>query len=253
MFTQEEVKTFLIKYGKNWFFPDFTNKLTWFVASLGGTILLTPTVLKEVLINWLINTLNLNSGELVTLAELESSNTDAIIGFGLIFLALAYNLSNKYLNYISIVKPAQIAKQAQVETDKVLFASFLKDFPSNGASLELLRDHDFYSGFHHNSVDKLDEFVGTWNTAEMEFLDEDIEMKRKELHTNCAVFNHKLALKAHYINGGPILSCVPDGFRGAFTLPEHVEKPIDELNKLSRQCYELHQEFIKFVRGTLKC
>lgn len=85
MFNRSEIKQFVIKYGKKWLFPDFTNKLTWLVAGTGATLLITPVALEHLLYNWLVETVNLNSGVPITFAELETGSVDYWVGFGLIF------------------------------------------------------------------------------------------------------------------------------------------------------------------------
>jgi len=66
----DQIKEIIIK---KWIFPDFSNKLTWLVGGAGVTILLTPTPIKQIFYNWLIDTFNMNSGEQYTLAELQLS------------------------------------------------------------------------------------------------------------------------------------------------------------------------------------
>ena len=90
MFNRNEVKEFIIKYGKKWIFPDFTNKLTWFVVSIGGTLLLTPVVFKQLFYNWLVDTVNLNSGNYITIAELQSDSPDYAIGTSLIVFGFRF-------------------------------------------------------------------------------------------------------------------------------------------------------------------
>ncbi|MBI6799380.1 hypothetical protein, partial [Pseudomonas syringae] len=84
MFTGKEIKSLALEYGRKWLFPDFTNKLTWFVAGVGGAIIVTPTPLKVIVYNWLIDTFNLNSGKKFSLAELVPEAADYWVGFGLI-------------------------------------------------------------------------------------------------------------------------------------------------------------------------
>ena len=115
MFNKQEIKEFLIKYGKKWFFPDFSNKITWFVITLGAGIILTPIPIKIVVYNWLIDTFNLNSSKYLTLSDLGNRNEDYIVGFALIFLALSHNLISKWLtierqNTEVIRKREQISK-----------------------------------------------------------------------------------------------------------------------------------------------
>ncbi|MEZ9950684.1 hypothetical protein AB4376_18295 [Vibrio breoganii] len=252
MFSKNEIKEFIVKYGKKWLFPDFTNKLTWFVASIGGAILLTPTILKEIIYNWLVETINLNSGEYFTLAELKSSSADYFIGAFLVVIALSHNVANRYFIY----KTTQIGQSevdSLLEVDRNLFTQFLADFPSDSQSISLLKEHDFGGSYHENNTKQIDKFVDSWNTAEREFLDSELEVKRKELWGKCHTFIYMLANRSYVLHGGPMCSCVPDAYRGAWDWPPHVDEQIKELNELSTECYELHQELVLLARRKLKC
>ncbi|WP_434985306.1 hypothetical protein [Vreelandella zhaodongensis] len=139
------------------------------------------------------------------------------------------------------------------EVDRKLFDRFLSEFPSNSRSVTLLKEHDFGNSYHDNNTDEIDRFVDTWNTAESEFLDDELEVTRKELYEKLYTFIYKLAQSSGYIGTGPILSAVPDAYRGEWEWPERVETRINELNKLSTECYELHQQFVMLGRRKLKC
>jgi hypothetical protein len=252
VFNQSEVKEFIVKYGKKWLFPDFANKLTWFVVSLGGAILLTPVVFKQLLYNWLVDSINLNSGNYFTIAELQSDSTDYAIGASLILLGLLHNIANRYFIYRTTVTEQPEKKELE-EVDKQLFKKFLAVFPSDSLSIELLRDHDFGNSYHKNGTTQIDEFVDTWNTAEKEFLDQTLENKRKELWTKCRAFVYDLATASHFIGTGPILTCIPNAYIGTDDWPEHVDIKLRNLNVLSSECYELHRNFVLLSRHKLKC
>lgn len=81
MTPKTELRELAIALGKKYLFPDFTNKLTWFVVSVGGTIILTPIAFKQIFYNWIVATFNLNLTTPLTYAELQSSNADYILGF----------------------------------------------------------------------------------------------------------------------------------------------------------------------------
>ena len=252
MFNQIEVKEFLIKVCKRWLFPDLSNKITWFVVSIGGTILLTPVVLKQLLYNWLVDTINLNAGQYFTLAELQSDSPDDIIGTILIVLGLLHNIANRYFLYETAVTEQQ-ELEALNEVDRRLFKEFLSFFPSDSLSIELLKEHDFGNSYHKNGTTQLDIFVNTWNTAEKEFLDDTLETQKKELWSKCHKFVCELACGSHFISSGPMLTCIPDAYRGAYNWPQHVDDRLKMLNDLATECYELHRGFVLLSRRKLKC
>lgn len=252
MFSKAEVKELILKSGKRWLFPDFTNKLTWLVVTLGSTIILTPTPLKLIIYNWLVETANLNSGNKFILAELQASSADYIVGLSLIGFALAHNITNKYITY----KENQGAKsdqEAYADVDRELFHIFLTDFPSGSRSTRLLREHDFGNSYHEGNTREIDNFVDSWDTAEREFLDAELEAKRRELWETCHVFLYKLSMGSYDLGGGPMYSCIPDAYRSAWNWPEHVEEKIKELNEYSAKCYTLHRELVLLGRRKLKC
>lgn len=252
MISKTELRELAIALGKKYLFPDFTNKLTWFVVSVGGTIILTPTAFKQIFYNWLVATFNLNSGTQLTFAELESGNADYILGFSLIALALIHNVSHRYFIY----KTGDIAAAEEKEleaVDRKLFERFLSEFPSSSNSLILLKEHDFGHSYHDTSTDEIDQFVDTWNTAETKFLDSEIEEARKQLHVKMHEFSYRLAQCSGYIHTGQMLSVVPEAYRGVYDWPEYVDERVRELNEKSTECYKLHQRFVMLGRRKLKC
>jgi hypothetical protein len=158
--SKNEIRELAIALGRKYLFPDFTNKLTWFVVTVGGAISLTPTAFKQIFYNWLVATFNLNAGIKFSFAELESSNADHILGFSLIVLALIHNIANRYFIY-KIGDIASIESQELVAVDKKLFESFLSEFPSNSVSISLLKEHDFGNSYHENKTNEIDSFVDT--------------------------------------------------------------------------------------------
>ncbi|UGA55423.1 hypothetical protein [Vibrio sp. VB16] len=252
MFTKKEIKKFVEKAANHWLFPDFTNKLTWFVASLGGVILATPTPLKEIVYNFLVDTINLNSGEHYSLAELQSGSVDPVVGLGLIVFALAHNLANKFLTCKS-QEFASKDKQKLRQVDVELFNRFLVDFPSDGYSVPFLKDHDLGGSYHNNSLNDINKFVNEWDNVECHFLNGELEEKRAELWSKCHAFVYLLASRSYSLNSSSMFSCVPDAYRGAWDYPKHVDEQLSELNEKAAECYQLHQAFVLFARRELKC
>lgn len=249
MFNRKEVKEII---WKKWLFPDFTNKLTWLVGGAGVAILLTPTPLKQLFYNWLVDTFNLNSGEYFTLAELQSTSSDYWFGFGVILLALMHNIGYRFFIY-KAEQLAQIDRRELVEVDKKLFLEFVDLLPSDGLDVKLLEEHDFGNSHHGNEVKALDTFVHTWNNAQKEFLDSELESKRSVFIKKAHHFIYTLAGRSYAIGNGEIFSCVPDAYRGEWDWPSHIDKQIEELNELGTELFELHKEIVLTARRKFKC
>ena len=252
MFSKSDARELIKKASNHWLFPDFTNKLTWYIAALGAATLATPTAFKEILYNFLVDTFNLNSGKHFTLAELQASSIDPLWGLVLIALALAHNLANKYLLH----KKNDYALEESSErraVDKVMFERFLQDFPSNGHSIPFLRYQDLGNSFHEINLSEIDRFVENWDDVEHHFLDRELEEKRTELWGKCRTFTRLLWANAGDVKGGSRLTCIPEAYRGVYDYPEHVCRIIKDLNEKATECYELHQGFVTFARQRLRC
>ena len=251
MFIKNEVKEFTIKYGKKWFFPNFSNKLTWYVITIGAGIIITPTPFKLVFYNWLVDTFNINSGSQFTLSEVNSNSADYMLGFGLVIAALLHNLFGKWLLLQESFSKKSITEKRH-EVDKALFNEFLKIFPSGCPSAYLLESHDFGNSFSLKSLEQLDTFVYEWNCPEKQFIDPGLEKHRKELWKKCNEFAWLIAKKTAPVFGG-YQSAVPDRVKSDWDWPEWVENDIKELNTLSSETFKAHQSFIKLMRELLTC
>jgi hypothetical protein len=179
VFTEEEVKTFIIRLGEKWFFPDFTNKLTWYVVTLGSGFILVPQPVKLFVINWLIKTFNVNSGLAVALPDMEAS-TDYTTGVILIFMVLAHNIGYKYFGLRKLIFEHKVRQEQRIGDYKLL-QKFMIEFPSNCASAILLKDHNFGDSFDREELKQLNDFYYQWNGAEYRFIDPEIDSKRKAL------------------------------------------------------------------------
>ncbi|HCE3304116.1 TPA: hypothetical protein NG558_004297 [Vibrio parahaemolyticus] len=249
MFNRKEVKEIILK---KWIFPDFSNKLTWFIAGIGATVVLTPTPFKQLFYNWLVDTFNLNLGNHYTLAELQSNSAEYWLGFSLIFIALLHNIGYRVFIYKSD-KQVQSEQKELLEVDKKLFLEFIELLPSDGLDIKLLEEHDFGNSHHGKEVKSLDKFVHTWNNSQKQFLDAELEAKRDIFITKSRHFIYTLANRSYAIGNGEIFSCIPDAYRNAWDWPKHVDDQIRELNELGTELFELHKEFVLLARRKLKC
>lgn len=250
--SRKELKELIIALGKKWLFPDFTKKLTWLVVTVGCGILVTPTPLKLIIYNWLVDTIKLNSGTHFTLAELASDSADYAWGVVLVALALAHNIAYRYFNYIVSREDNANLEQRKV-ADTALFEQFKSEFPSNSASARLLKEHDFSNSYHGEATNQLENFVHRWNNAEHSFLDNAIEIKRSELWKSCNSFLIKLAESTGPIAAGPFFSAIPDIYLGEWDMPDFVTQRVSELNSKATECHIQHQEFVLLCKERLRC
>ncbi|GAA0362465.1 hypothetical protein GCM10009092_28550 [Bowmanella denitrificans] len=251
MVNVSEVKQFVIKYGKKWLFPDFTNKLTWLVAGTGATLLITPVALEQLLYNWLVETVNLNAGVPIAFAELEIGFADYWVGFGLIFLSLAHNIANRYFIYMDGLSSKE-AKDRLIQVDRELFSKFKNDLSPDSRTVRFLRDVDLGGTYHDDDTRVLDRFCQTWNATDREFHDEELEILRKAFLDKSKSFLWKLANNSYDI-GGSRYRCVPDPYVGDFNYPPEVDKTLCELNDMATELYNMHSELVRKARTTLSC
>jgi hypothetical protein len=249
VFTKTEVKEFIIKVGSKWFFPDFSNKLTWYVVTLGAGIILLPAPIKLVFLNWLIDLFNTNSGIHLHLPELDSSS-DYKTGVLLIILALLHNLGYKYVRLSKEKFECQISKEMK-HSDYKLLEKFLVNFPSSSNSIVLLETHDFGSPFNNQYLDDINKFLHIWNGAEYKFMDEEIEEKKDILYNNIKKFISKISSSTTPMSGGDFSSVTPDHLRGTGSLPQWIKTEIKEINDLASNAFKSHQELISFAKNNL--
>lgn len=189
MFSKKEIKTFLIKYGSKWFFPDFSNKLTWFVVTLGASLVLLPEPLKLLFLNWLINVFNLNSGIELTLPEINSS-TDYMAGITLIFLSLVHNLSYKYYDFFKeklLHEKFKEKRKLARKSDIKLYKKLKTTLPHE--TIIFLEEHIWSVKFNYKKLEPLEIFLRHFKKSEFEFNSENIEKEKVKLYTAISDFS----------------------------------------------------------------
>lgn len=251
MFSNEEIKMFIVRLVEKWFFPDFTNKLSWYVVTLGAGFILVPQPVKLFIINWLVKVFNVSSGLMLTLPEMEAS-TDYSIGVALVFMALAHNIGYKYFGLRKLIFEHKVRQEQRIG-DYNLLEKFLIDFPSNCESAILLKEHDFGNSFDRDKLKQLDEFYYRWNGAEYHFIDPEIDTKRKALYEGCKQFLLKVAEYSGPVGRSNFSSVIPDHLRADdWNLPDWVTKRIKELNDITTNLFVQHQEFVTFARARIQ-
>ncbi|NYA43251.1 hypothetical protein HZI31_08035 [Serratia fonticola] len=267
VFTKEEIKEFLIKFGKRVFFPDVSNRISKYVMVAGVTIIAGMNPYSIVLLNWLVDLFNKSNEARFTIPHFSGDRVDYIWGVVLVLTAITHNIlyqwmkfnqekkQSEHINAMEMLAAESDERQAQqrMEADRVLFKKFLEVFPSNSLSAELLKSHDFENSYHKDSTKQIDKFVDEWDTAESKFLDEEIEQARVNLWVECHKFIYDLAMSSGPVMAGPLLRVIPDAYVGNWDYPEWVNEKLKNLNSASSRCYQLHQDFISLCRNKLKC
>jgi hypothetical protein len=168
-----------------------------------------------------------------------TEDNDSSIGITLVIIGLFYNVITVYFEkYLLAIKQNTGPKHWDIQ----LFDRFLNEFPS-GDTTEFLRQHNFEDLFHYERLDPLLKFALTWDNAESEFLDEEIEeLRKKLLLLSKSLFT---LMSVNTYPQGLMQTTIPTVYVGAVELPDTVKQKITELNETATQVYEAHQAFIR--------
>lgn len=168
--------------------------------------------------------------------------------------AMCAEATTSVANLIAIVdgrrfseRPASPPSGAAKEADKALFALFKAALPSSGC-ISFIRDHDMTSSFRHDALDQLDAYVHSWNSAEYEFFDAELERLRGELREEAQTYLGYVALNTWPI--GNVAQAVPAEWID--TQPERFHKTVDRLHKLGAKVVDKHQELVRVARRLLE-
>lgn len=232
-FTIDNIKE-LIKLFK----PEFYNKITWSLVIAGLGLIGTPLI-EKIINAFLQKTFSLSI----------TDTNDAIIGVVLIFFGLLYNLLALFIQY-SLSQKKENNSKHYCDIDKELFSKFLKCLPSSG-SVEFVNNHCFGNSFNLERLNQLNEFYFTWNNAEYEFLNPNLENLKKTLFDKIAEFVDFSSLKTYRQRNGLFLA-IPDAYLAdEMNLPQHVRDNIQTLNKLGCEVYEAHQNLVREAKKEL--
>ena len=136
---------------------------------------------------------------------------------------------------------AQSPPEQLDDHDRLLFAKFINDFPSQGSALRFLRYHDLGTGFRASELDVLYEFANNWNDAEHEFNTPELEDKRKKLW---AVLNIFLKELGQHTSSSHMEGWLSIGFKDTGNSPE-MSDAHKRLNQLGTESYEAHQDLVR--------
>lgn len=245
---KSDMSTMFLNFLHKWLFPDFTNKLTWAVASTGILIVTTPVEFKVAICNWLISTLNASSVPQFEVPLVEENQN--VMGYVLIFFSLAHNAVYKIISYKLDALSFEI-KRDKRRVDLDLYEKFVELFPSAGETVLMLKDGDFACDVSKASMKALNEFMNLWEGAEFTFNNEDIESRKSEFYNLVTNFKRKVSLYT-VSKDSDYLTVYPRDIDPEFdSVPQSVKNDIETLDALANELYIKHQSFITYCKKNL--
>lgn len=134
--------------------------------------------------------------------------------------------------------------------DKDLFRQFLAVLPSAG-SIEFIRGNNFAGfSFDRRQLGQLEEFAYGWDNVEHEFLDPELEAKRKELLAETGRFLHAIAVNTFPMPKDVNRSSVPEDWETEH--PERFEKAVAAIHGLATKVVLIHTDLVRLGRERLK-
>lgn len=134
--------------------------------------------------------------------------------------------------------------------DKDLFRQFLAALPSAG-SIEFIRGNNFADfSFDRRQLGQLEEFAYRWDNVEHEFLDPEMEAKRKELLAETGSFLHEIAVNTFPMPKDVNRSSVPEDWETEH--PERFEKAVEAIHGLATKVVSIHTDLVRLGRERLK-
>lgn len=135
---------------------------------------------------------------------------------------------------------------SSVQSDRLLFAKLLEQFPSGGNTTNFLREYDLGNSFPREWVRGIDCFIEDWRNAEHEFIDSALEGKRTDLMEKLDSFRYELSRNI-WPRGNDLFSMELDDFDDGS--PRWKKR--DELNAMATAAYKAHQELVRACKVRL--
>jgi hypothetical protein len=142
-----------------------------------------------------------------------------------------------------IGKPPDTTRQ----TDARLLARFLDLLPSNSEPIYMMRSHDFAARWFRKDLEPLRIFATEWDNTEHEFIDPELEQKRKELLKAVDNFWGLYAVQTFVVRHDPTRSEVPRELETEDYAK--FQNVVASLNKAAYQIFVLHQDLVRVARS----
>jgi hypothetical protein len=147
------------------------------------------------------------------------------------------------------MKKTQIPSGAARYADVTLYRSFVKLLPSTGGNIGFLAETSLGYKFDLINIHQLDEFRFTWDDAEHEFLDAEIDNKRQSLLVAYTKFSNWIGHNTGPANRRPYLQEIfptIDEDEKGFT------KKVQEAHELAQKVVAAHQDLVRTARRRLE-
>lgn len=133
----------------------------------------------------------------------------------------------------------------RVERDRELFQEFLRILPHDG-SIAFIRNDFFTRPFELRLLSDIDAFIARWNNAEHEFLDADLEARRRELMHLIITFRGNISTNT-FTTQVPGENSIPVEWRTA-----HPAQFDEIVNSLQEQAAMIGETYDRLVREGLQ-
>jgi hypothetical protein len=134
--------------------------------------------------------------------------------------------------------------------DRELFQRLRQDLPSDG-SIAFIDTNNFAGfSFDLSRLNDLDTFIHAWDNAEHEFLNKELEQKRKQLMKLVKEYLITIALET-FPTHTPGWNTVPDEWE--IEQPDRFNATVTKLHNLAGQIVNLHQNLFRTARNKFKC
>ncbi|MBC3877605.1 hypothetical protein H8K38_07285 [Undibacterium sp. FT79W] len=136
--------------------------------------------------------------------------------------------------------------------DKELFRAFTDLLPPNQTA-RFFKEHDFGGSFSKSDVAPLYSFVETWDSVDKEFLDEELEAKRKAIYSLASELAKEIACRTVPLRSGDLFSVFSDQQRATGQpRPASVIEDAKFLNEKSSLFVPKYEEFVRLCKGKLE-
>lgn len=144
--------------------------------------------------------------------------------------------------------PVAAVSYSRFETDRKILQELLEVLPSHGV-ISFLRHHDFGGPYRTTSIEAIRQFVNNFDGPDHEFLDEQIESLRKDLHSSCTDFLHALAHRTFRVEFADGFLSIPSDWKTDKT--ELWERARAEINTAADELCKSYDDLVRTARRKL--
>jgi hypothetical protein len=154
----------------------------------------------------------------------------------------------KLVNTGQHLTPAAAQPYLQNETDKKTLRDLMEMLPS-GESISFLRSNDFGAAYRADQMNSIRQFVALCAGPEHEFLDAELEKKRRKFWKHCQTLLRVLGLRTFVIPPEGELRAVPAEWR--FEKPPLFKAAVEEIHTAADAVCRAYDSLIRGARKKL--